>query len=78
LDIVKRVPRLQTLCFLLRVIIERNSRYLLTVVIVLGKERPDLTGDLKGEAAIEPEATLELLPRGFCATRGMSPIYRKS
>lgn len=31
----------------------------------------DLTGDLNGEAAIEPDATLELLPLGFCATRGI-------
>jgi hypothetical protein len=33
-----------------------------------------LTGDLKGEPAIEPETTLELLPFGFCATRGIMRV----
>jgi hypothetical protein len=31
----------------------------------------NLTGDLNGEAANDPDATLELLPLGFCATRGI-------
>jgi hypothetical protein len=35
----------------------------------------DLTGDLKGVAAIEPDATRALLLRGFCATRGMLSIW---
>ena len=31
----------------------------------------DLTGDLNGDAVMEPDATLALLPRGFWATRGI-------
>lgn len=35
----------------------------------------DLTGEpLNGEADIEPEATLLLLWRGTCATRGISAV----
>jgi hypothetical protein len=30
-----------------------------------------LTGDLKGDAAMDPDATLPLLPRGACATLGI-------
>jgi hypothetical protein len=33
-----------------------------------------LTGDLKGEAAMEPDATLPLLPLGACATRGILAV----
>lgn len=36
-----------------------------------GEEILHFTGDLKGDAAIEPDATLPLLARGACATLGI-------
>jgi hypothetical protein len=47
-------------------------RYLMKGFLLQNRERfTYLTGDLKGEALIDPETTRPLLPRGACATRGI-------
>jgi len=70
LDIVQRMPRLQPFRFLLGIIVEGNSAHSQPLNI-LAAGITNLTGDLNGDAASEPDATRPLLPRGAWATRGI-------
>lgn len=61
---------LEPLRLLLCIIVERYSE-MVNMGAHDNSENSYFTGDLNGEAAMEPDATRPLLGRGACATRGI-------